>query len=231
MFNLITFRGELDPALATNGATRGHSAAAQAFSVAAAPAAAGFSGSIGGPDGPYPNQFSPTSQNEFFTSDGPRRLILRTDGSEITPGNRTSTGGVVRQKPDVTAADGVSCAAPGFLPFFGTSAAAPHAAAIAALLRSALPSITTDQIRNALVGSAIDIAAPGTDRDTGAGIVMAHAALDRAGVTGAARPAADGRRRPRGLRRLLQPRRRPAARRDRLGRDELEEQPGVRASF
>ena len=188
MFNLITFRGELDPALATNGATRGHSAAAQAFSVAAAPAAAGFGGSIGGPDGPYPDLFNPTSQNEFFTSDGPRRLILRTDGSEITPNNRTSTGGVVRQKPDVTAADGVSCAAPGFLPFFGTSAAAPHAAAIAALLRSALPSITPDQIRNALVGSAIDIAAPGTDRDTGAGIVMAHAALDRAGAAGLLAP-------------------------------------------
>jgi len=182
MFNLIAFRGEIDPALATTGATRGHSAAAQAFSVAASPAATAFSG--GDPTGPFPGLFGPSNVNEFFSSDGPRRLILRTDGSEITPGNRTKTGGVVRQKPDITAADGVSCAAPGFLPFFGTSAAAPHAAAIAALLRSALPAITAHQIRNALVGSAIDIAATGTDRDSGAGIVMAHAALDRAGAIG-----------------------------------------------
>ncbi|MBK6407553.1 MAG: hypothetical protein IPF66_22580 [Holophagales bacterium] len=35
MFNLIAFRGELDPALSTSGTTRGHSAAAAAFSVAA----------------------------------------------------------------------------------------------------------------------------------------------------------------------------------------------------
>ncbi len=183
MFNLIAFRGELDPALATTGATRGHSAAAHAFSVAATPAAAGYG--VGQPSGPYPNLFSPANVSETFSSDGPRRVLLRTDGSEITPGNRTKTGGIVRQKPDITAADGVSCAAPGFLPFFGTSAAAPHAAAIATLLRSALPSITPDQIRDALVGSAIDIETPGTDRDTGAGIVMAHAALERAGATGA----------------------------------------------
>ncbi len=182
MFNLIAFRGKLAPALATTGATRGHSAAAHAFSVAAVPAAGAFSG--GGPTGPYPGLFGPGSTTELFTSDGPRRILLRTDGSEITPGNRTKTGGVVRQKPDITAADGVSCAAPGFLPFFGTSAAAPHAGAIAALLKSAVPSITADGIREALVGSAIDIEAPGVDRDTGAGVVMALPALQRAGATG-----------------------------------------------
>ena len=77
--------------------------------------------------------------SESFTSDGPRRIILNPTGAEITPGNRTSTGGIVRQKPDITAADGVSTAAPGFNPFYGTSAAAPHAAAIAALLKSAVP--------------------------------------------------------------------------------------------
>jgi hypothetical protein len=186
MLNLIAFRGELDPALATNGATRGHSAAAHAFSVAAAPAAGAFD--VGSPSGPYPNLYGPSNLSENFTSDGPRRILLRADGSEITPGNRTKTGGVVRQKPDITAADGVSCAAPGFLPFFGTSAAAPHAAAIAALLHSALPFITPDEIRDALVGSAIDIEIPGTDRDTGAGIVMAHAALDRAHAAGALGP-------------------------------------------
>jgi uncharacterized repeat protein (TIGR01451 family) len=175
MFNLIVFRGELDDALATSGATRGHSATVNAFSTAATPAAASFDGVS--PDGPYPGLFTSANETESFSSDGPRRILLTPAGAEITPGNRTSTGGTVRQKPDITAADGVSTAAPGFSTFYGTSAAAPHAAAIAALRKSALPADTPAQIRTALINSAIDIEAPGVDRDTGAGIVMAHAAL------------------------------------------------------
>jgi uncharacterized repeat protein (TIGR01451 family) len=181
MFNLIVFRGELDDNLSTSGATRGHSAAASAFSVAATPAAASFDGIT--PDGPFPGLFTSANETESFSSDGLRRIILSPTGAEITPGNRTSTGGVVRQKPDVTAADGVSCAAPGFNPFYGTSAAAPHAAAIAALIMSGAPTATPAQIRTALTSTAIDIEAPGVDRDTGAGIVMAHAAMAAAGVT------------------------------------------------
>ena len=180
VFNLILLRGELDDALTTSGATRGHSAAANAMSVAATPAAASFDGVSA--DGPYPGLFTAANESEDFTSDGPRRIILTTAGAEITPGNRTSTGGVVRQKPEITAADGVSTAAPGFNPFYGTSAAAPHAAAIAGLLKSALPSLTLAQVRTALVNSAIDIEVPGVDRDTGAGIIMAHAALVSAGA-------------------------------------------------
>ena len=84
----------------------------------------------------------------------------------------------VRQKPDITAADGVSITGAGGFPnpFFGTSAAAPHAAAIAGLIKSANPS-TPEQIRAALIGSAIDIEAPGVDRDSGAGIIDAFAAF------------------------------------------------------
>jgi uncharacterized repeat protein (TIGR01451 family) len=182
MFNLIVFRGEVDDNLATSGATRGHSAAANALSVAATPAAASFDGIS--PDGPFPGLFTAANASEDFTSDGPRRIILNgLTGAELTPGNRTSTGGVVRQKPAITAADGVSCAAPGFNPFYGTSAAAPHAAAIAALVKSAVPGLTLAQMRTALISSAIDIEAAGTDRDTGAGIIRAHAALLNAGAT------------------------------------------------
>ncbi len=186
MFNLLAYRGRVDPALATTGATRGHNSASQAFGVAATPAADPFDPAT--PPGPYPGTFGPGNASETFTSDGPRRFILRPDGSEYTPGNRTKTGGIVRPKPDITAADGVSCAAPGFLPFYGTSAAAPHAAAIAALLKSALPDLTLPELRKALVTSAIDIEAPGNDRDTGAGIIMPHAALDAAGVAGPLSP-------------------------------------------
>lgn len=182
MFNLIVFRGQVDPALATNGATRGHSASVAAFSVAATPAASPFDPSK--PNGPYPGLFTAADQVEVFSSDGPRRIILDgATGNELTPGNRTKTGGVVRQKPDITAADGVSCAAPGFNPFYGTSAAAPHAAAITALVKAAVPGLTPTQIRTALIASAIDIGAVGVDRDTGAGIVMAQAALAAAGAT------------------------------------------------
>ncbi|HBL29221.1 MAG TPA: neuroendocrine convertase 1, partial [Acidobacteria bacterium] len=181
MLNFIVFRGELDDNRVTNGTTRGHSAAANAFSVAATPAAASFDGIT--PDGPYPGLFTAANESESFTADGPRRIILGPTGTELTPGNRTSTGGVVRQKPDITAADGVATAAPGFNPFYGTSAAAPHAAALAALCKSAVPGITPAALRTALLGSAIDIEAPGVDVDTGAGIVMAHAFLDACGAT------------------------------------------------
>ncbi|HEX2831381.1 MAG TPA: proprotein convertase P-domain-containing protein [Thermoanaerobaculia bacterium] len=181
MFNLIVFRGELDDALATNGATRGHSATQSAFSVAATPAASSFDGVT--PDGPFPGIFTTANESESFTSDGPRRLILDPAGAELTPGNRTSTGGVVRQKPDISAADGVQTASPGFNPFYGTSAAAPHAAAIAGLMLQAVPAATPAQVRTALLASAIDIETAGTDRDTGAGIIMATAALQEIGAT------------------------------------------------
>lgn len=180
MFNLIVFRGELDDALTTGGTTRGHSASAEAYSVAATPAAASFDGLSG--DGPFPGPFTSADTSESFSADGPRRIILDPAGVEITPGNRTTTGGIVRQKPDITAADGVSTAAPGFSTFYGTSAAAPHAAAIAALMKQGDPAATPAQIRTALIGSALDIETAGVDSSTGAGIVMPGPALTALGV-------------------------------------------------
>jgi subtilisin-like proprotein convertase family protein len=135
------------------------------------------------PSGPFPNQFTRTQQSETFTSDGPRRVFYNPDGTEITPGNLTSTGGTVRLKPDITAADGVSTSVPGFDPFYGTSAAAPHAAAIAALILSGNPGISPATVRTALTSTAIDIEAGGYDRDTGFGIVMPERALRQTGAT------------------------------------------------
>jgi Subtilase family len=167
--------------IATAGQTHGHSAAANAFGCAATPATTAI-GPAPNPTGPFPNPFNSSNVVERFSSDGPRRIFFRADGTAITPGNFLATGGLLRQKPDITAADGVSTAAPGFGTFFGTSAAAPHAAAIAGLLKSANPSFTPAQIRAALTGSAIDIEAPGVDRDSGAGIVDAVKALQAIGV-------------------------------------------------
>ncbi|MBI1765507.1 MAG: putative Ig domain-containing protein [Acidobacteria bacterium] len=181
--SLHNFRGRLDPTLSTTGSTIGHSIAVNAFSVAATPASAGFG--VGQPSGPFPNPFTTANVTETFTSDGPRRIFFDFAGNLLPgapPGNFSATGGIVRQKPDITAADGVMCAAPGFNPFFGTSAAAPHAAAIAALLKSAGP-FTNAQIRTALISSALDIETVGVDRDSGAGIVMAYQALQAIGAT------------------------------------------------
>jgi hypothetical protein len=166
-----TFRGRLQ--FNTPGQTHGHASAAEAYAVAATPAV-----------GPFPQPFNSSNQVETFESDGPRRLFFRPDGTPYTPGNFSSTGGIVRQKPDITAADGgVISGAGGFSnPFFGTSAAAPHAAAITALLLDGKPGITPAQVRAALVASAIDIESPGVDRDSGVGIIMADTALAAAGA-------------------------------------------------
>lgn len=164
-------RGRL--AFATAGQTWGHSAAASAFSVAAVNAATAGGGSFaGGASNPV----------ETFSSDGPRRVFFTAAGAAITPGNFSATGGTVRQKPDCAAADGVSCATPGFNPFYGTSAAAPHGAGIAALIIERGICTTPLAVRQALTNTAWDIEAPGLDRDSGCGIVNALAAVGFAGV-------------------------------------------------
>jgi hypothetical protein len=174
-------------AYTTPGAIYGHAGVPAAISVAAAPAAKALGplepGDPAGPTGPYPAAFGPSSRWERFTSDGPRHVFYNADGTPITRGNVTSSGGTVRPKPDITAADGVNTMVPNFQPFFGTSAAAPYAAAIAGLLLSAKPNATSAQIRQAIVGSAVDIGPAGFDNVTGYGIVMAGPALQAIGAT------------------------------------------------
>jgi subtilisin-like proprotein convertase family protein len=171
----------------TPGVTRGHSAVPAAYSVAAVPAHLAFPRAIApgvvNPSGPFPGVYTAAQQSEVYTSDGPRHVFYNPDGSPITPGNLTSTGGTVRAKPDIAAADGTETTVPGFQPFYGTSASAPHAAAIAALVLGSNPGITPAEIRSALTSTAIDIEAPGYDRDTGFGIVMANRVLQATGAT------------------------------------------------
>src|SRR5439155_4385996 len=98
----------------------------------------------------------------------------------ITPGNFSSTGGRVLAKPDFTAADGVTTSLPfsqGLNPFFGTSCAAPHAGAIAALLLSYNPALTPSQVRMALTNTALPLTGIDSARTAGAGIIMAYQAL------------------------------------------------------
>ena len=181
--HIDTQRGQL--AIGTAGNTRGHNAATNAFTVAATPAAAAQES--GYPSGPYPNPFNSTARVEPFSSDGPRRMFFYPNGTPITPGNFSSTGGAVFQKPDITAADGVTTDVTGFAPFYGTSAAAPHAAAIAALLKSYNTNLTALQIRTVLTNTALGIMSSGVDRDSGVGIVMALAALQASPLPNLAR--------------------------------------------
>ncbi len=96
-----------------------------------------------------------------------------------------------RNKPDIAAPDGTNTSvfgsdgsfdADAFPNFFGTSAAAPNAAAAAALVWSLAPTLTNAQILTQLKATAVDIVANapvsgvGADDRTGAGLVDAYAA-------------------------------------------------------
>jgi hypothetical protein len=156
-------------AIRTTGATRGHCAGSNTIGVAA----------VDVMNNAYPYLFQGGSLNwvEDFSADGPRRVFFQPDGTPITPGNFLSTGGLLLQKPDLAAADDVSTTLSTFDPFYGTSAAAPHAAAIAALAWSFDHSLPAATIRAAMSGTALDLEGPGTDSNAGAGIVMAAAVL------------------------------------------------------
>jgi Subtilase family len=165
-------RGKLE--LATAGQIGGHAAARNALSIAAV--RAGFAGGSGG-------EFDGSEPVEYFSSDGPRRVFYEADGSAITPGDLLASGGELRQEPDLAAADCVSTATPGFAFFCGTSAAAPHAAAIAALLLELGGSeVNAADVRDALTGTAFDIEAVGVDSNAGYGLIDAAAAADAIAV-------------------------------------------------
>src|SRR5204863_7534876 len=117
---------------------QGHPAANGAIAVAATSAAG-----LAAP-------FTATAVTEYFSTEGNRRVFFNPDGSQVTAGNFSATGGTIRLKPDLTAADGVKTSLPSpFNPFYGTSAAAPHAGAIAALVWSRNRALTPKQVRDA----------------------------------------------------------------------------------
>lgn len=92
-----------------------------------------------------------------FSSVGGLPVEFDNLGRSITP--------IVRSKPDIAGPDGVNTTFFGqqiddgdtFPNFFGTSAAAPHVAGLAAILRSADPGLSAQDIKRALIRSGDDI--------------------------------------------------------------------------
>jgi subtilisin family serine protease len=109
-----------------------------------------------------------------------------------TGGNRLPSP-ILRAQPAIIGPDGgnttffipgVDPEQDGFPNFFGTSASAPHAAGVAALLRDFNPSLNADEVYNALRATAIDMDDPltpgldsGFDFGTGHGLIQADLAL------------------------------------------------------
>ncbi len=166
-----TNRGRLQ--ISTDGQTSGHSAAEGAFSVAAIDVAQANHGAFA-----LGRQY----KIEQFSSDGPRRVYYDKNGKG------TATNASMRRKVDLTSADGVRTFTPGFDPFYGTSAAAPHAAAIGALALSLRPALTLSQIGAIYERTALRFKNASRDPDTGVGLVLADTVLEQVKALGADAP-------------------------------------------
>jgi hypothetical protein len=102
---------------------------------------------------------------------------------EIEPFSSCGPTNDGRTKPDASAVDGVSVTGNGGFPsiFFGTSAAAPHAAGIAALVLDCNATLSRAQLHDALLTGAVDLGDPGTDNIFGAGRLNTLATVDDVG--------------------------------------------------
>ncbi len=124
-------------------------------------------------------RFNDSSKPEAFSSRGPLTHYFGPVGgklpaAELSPAEEIS-------KPDLVATDGAANTffgsfQAGLWRFFGTSAAAPHAAAVAALMRQANPSLSFSQMRTALAATATPVGAFGPNA-VGAGMVNAYGAV------------------------------------------------------
>ena len=124
---------------------------------------------------------------ESFSSHGPSSIISPSDATISTRAAITE----LRQKPEFSAPDCVSTTVPGFTTFCGTSAAAPHAAAVAALVLEAIEFTESNatlgdttiakrqvvEVKNALTSTAVDLGQPGFDNISGFGRINAFAAV------------------------------------------------------
>jgi Subtilase family len=127
---------------------------------------------------------------EYFSSEGGTPIYFDSAGQRLATA-------IVRQKPDFVGPDGVNNTFLGFTltasqtttnivacqnnakypNFFGTSAATPHVASIAALMLQANPALTPAEIYQALRTSALPMDTASPNFDSGYGFVQADAAF------------------------------------------------------
>jgi subtilisin family serine protease len=106
-----------------------------------------------------------------FPGDGPEVIAVGAVGADLRREPYSSCGpNSHRPKPDLVAVVPFPSRVRS-RPFLGTSAAAPQAAALAALLWSRRPDWSADRVREELVRSAHDLLAPGHDDETGYGLI------------------------------------------------------------
>jgi hypothetical protein len=125
-------------------------------------------------------RYNNPSKPENFSSRGPVKHYF---GPVLNGSPAPATGEQVISKPDLAATDGgantfFGLSQAGIWRFFGTSAAAPHAAAVAALVRQANPGASGAQVRAALTETAQPVGAFGADA-VGAGLVDAFGAVKK----------------------------------------------------
>lgn len=134
-----------------------------------------------------------TAVLENYSSQGGTPILFDTSGTRLA-------AQTLRQKPNFVAPDGgndtflgfkdtgdkssvAQCANNASYPnFFGTSAAAPHAAAIAALMMQADSMLTPAQIYGALQSTALPMANTSPDANTGYGFIQADTAYSSLGL-------------------------------------------------
>ncbi|MBM3983807.1 MAG: hypothetical protein FJ304_26780, partial [Planctomycetes bacterium] len=173
LMKYILLGNQFDPSLsvtiaayATNtGASFGHNQAQSAAGVGAA----------------YYAQTTPYGSNpavqETYSSAGGTPFLFDAAGNPLAVPE-------FRDQPRFTAVDGTDTTffqtdldGNQLLNFSGTSAAAPHAAAVAALMRQLNPALNPDEVYGILADTAADMGAAGFDFDTGAGLIRADRAL------------------------------------------------------
>jgi len=164
---IFNFEGTINEYDTSSGTIYGHANAAGAMAVGAA---AYYDTPEYGVD---------PAELESYSSAGPMPVIFDEFGSFITP--------EIRKKPEIVSIDGVNTTffgtdtePDGFPNFFGTSAAAPHAAGVAALMLEANPLLTPDDIYSILKNTASDMGDSGFDFDSGYGLIQADKAVEEA---------------------------------------------------
>ncbi|MET0242802.1 MAG: T9SS type A sorting domain-containing protein [Flavitalea sp.] len=175
LFDNGTFVADADVPGQFKSALTGHANSAGAITVAAA----GYNNT--------PAYGSKVPLVQDYSSLGGTQIIFDPRGSKMLP--------VIRRKPDFTAPDGGNNSffsgddiydKDNYPNFYGTSAAAPHAAGVAALMIEAqkLNTLTPESIRGILKSRTYDMDNPGTpgfdkgfDHKTGTGLIRAELAV------------------------------------------------------